>query len=98
MRQLTAKIFLPLALLCAVVTSLGGRSVLEAVAQSEEPARDAKPDATGTPGFAPADSAAAQSHEPPKDRPVYDPDIYDEDTTVYAGLAPARGRGAARLG
>lgn len=33
---------------------------------------------------APSPDSTAQSLEAIKERPVYDPDIYDEDTTIYA--------------
>ena len=44
------------------------------------------PDRAGRPAdfAAPSPDSTAQSLEAVKERPVYDPDIYDEDTTVYA--------------
>ncbi len=77
MRHQAAKALIPFALVCVLVPSIGIRDVAKGFPHSAPPEIAASPDST------------AQSLETVRERPEYDPDIYDEDTTIYAA-APRR--------
>lgn len=85
MRRLAAR-FLLVAALAALAAAAGGRATHSV--WSGDPEGCAATDAEAPRAVVPEDSTA-RSVTPPPERPVYDPDIYDEETTIYAFVKPA---------